>query len=132
MPDPLRILTGPYEHICTNFGCDQRRQMSRSLRIRAALLTYARALFLCICCGFIGANISLLLHAQPIPQLQIQTAKLEVSTALLEAEVDTLKREQQHTDGEVSTMQGIGVGLGAALGMLQILQIMLGRDFVKG
>lgn len=127
MLEPLRILTEPYDRICNNMGCDHRAGMTRYQKVRAAIMNYARIAFLMCCCAVVGASVSLRLHAQGMPSIQERAAKLEVARDLLEARVGILEREQFHDDSEISTMQGVGIGLGSALGLLQLVQIVLGR-----
>lgn len=128
MHEPLRILTEPYDRICTNMGCDHRAGMTLYQKVRAAALTYARIGFLMCCCGVIGGSISLRVHAQGIPSIQERAAKLEVSGALMETRQAILEMRQDHADSAIATMQGVGIGLGSALGFLQVLQIILGRS----
>lgn len=124
MADFLKILHEPYDRVCINIQCDKRISPPRRARIRAGLLSLCRTLFFVSCGILIGGNISLRVHAQTLAE---RTAKEEVHTALLETRMDTVEKRQDHTDSEVSTMNGEAIGLAAAMGFLQVLQIVLGK-----
>lgn len=124
MADLLKIIHAPYDRICINIQCDKRIPLPRRVKIRAGLLSLCRTLFFVGCGVLIGANISLRVHAQTLAE---RTAKQEVHTALLETRMDTVEKRQDHTDSEVSTMNGEAIGIAAAMGFLQVLQIVLGK-----
>ena len=125
-PLPLRVLSTTYASICTNFGCKERESLPLQEMARRALLTCIRLAFFGLCAGFVGASLSLLLHAQT-QTMPERAAKLEVATSLLQTQVEMMQREIDHLGSEVATMDGIGIGLGSALGLLQVLQIVLGK-----
>jgi uncharacterized protein YlxW (UPF0749 family) len=126
MDNPLRVLTSSYDLICTNLGCDHRLALSMPRKARAAALTLARVMFLMLCSGFIGASVAVLVHAQSTNNGE-RIARVESTAAVVSTQVTTLQEQVFHLQSQVATMSGIGIGLGAALTLLQILQMILGR-----
>jgi hypothetical protein len=68
----------------------------------------------------------MMVHAQS--NIGERTARLEAQSVDIQVRMARFEVEQEHVQTEVSTMNGIGIGLGAALGILQILQIIIGRQ----
>ena len=126
MANPLRVLTSSYDMICTNLGCDHRQALSLPVKARAAALTLARVMFLMLCSGFIGASLAVMVHAQGTTNGE-RIAHVESTTLMVTSQVQALQEQVGHLQSQVATMSGIGIGLGAALTFLQILQMVLGR-----
>lgn len=99
--------------------------MSELAKAKRAALTYVRVVILCICVGFASASTTMLVHAQGT--IAERTARLEGVGVNTEARLGRIESDLSHMQSEVATMNGIGIGVGTALGLLQVLQMVLGR-----
>jgi hypothetical protein len=102
--------------------------MSELAKAKRAAATYLRVLAMVLCFCFASASIAMLVHAQST--VAERTARLEVMGITSDARLARLESDLSHLQSEVATMNGIGIGVGTALGLLQVLQMVLGRKVV--
>ncbi len=99
--------------------------------IHLHLLAVCRVASLIVTSMFVGSALTMYVHGQSVPPL-LQTipermARQETENILLSAQVARLQSDVTHSQAEIATMEGLGIGLGAALGFLQLIQMVLGR-----
>ncbi len=99
--------------------------------VRAHIVSAARLGMVVVTSMFVGSALTMYVHGQDIrPLLQTipeRMARAETQNVQLSAEVARLQSEVTHSESEIATMEGLGIGLGAALGFLQLIQMVLGR-----
>lgn len=90
-----------------------------------------RLAYFCVSSMFIGSAVTMLVHGQDVPPLlrsiPERMAQQETKNAVIDGQVARLEVQVQHAESEIATMEGLGIGLGAALGFLQLIQMVLGR-----
>ena len=133
--DILKIITGPYRDLCTRQGCSLRIEPSQQAKCHRALITTTRLLFIVVCSMFVGAHWSLLVHAQTTGMIPIQVSALQqqasdntIRLATLEAREINDETRMEHAESEIATQHGINIGMGAVLGLLQAIQMVLKRN----
>jgi hypothetical protein len=98
---------------------------------RHHLLAVVRMGSLIVTSMFVGSALTMYVHGQDIaPLLQTipeRMARQETENVLLNSQVARLESDVKHAESEIATMEGLGIGLGAALGFLQLIQMVLGR-----
>ncbi len=98
---------------------------------RLHVIAVARLGMLIVTSMFVGSALTMYVHGQDIaPLLQTipeRMARAETENVLLAGQVTRLQTEVTHAESEIATMEGLGIGLGAALGFLQLIQMVLGR-----
>jgi len=111
---------------CIRTGCEERLSPAAVSLIKRSVQRVCRMAFLIICSMSVGVFLTMYVHAQ-VSTLPERTARLEEKNIDLVVRVAKLESDEAHTETEVATMNGIGIGLGSALGLLQIVQMMLSR-----
>ena len=102
-----------------------------------AILLFCRYGFTAGCAAVVGGAAAFkIVHAQSIAQSErdrlladdFKLQSLEFKVAQLESESDSLLKTINLQENEISKMEGIGIGLGAILMILQVLQAFMARS----
>lgn len=130
-------LLGHYEDVCTRPGCVMRQPLAFRSTLRLALHRAASLGIIMLSCMFIGSTLPWI-FAQPLVPERLSVVETKVQTnqseiVLLRAEVAELRLElvsARDRIGEqqsrISTVEGIGMGLGSIVMVLQVFQMLLG------
>lgn len=119
---------------------------------------YSRVLFLIVCAGMVGGSLSGLLfnsvaaqsriielpsnivdevnrHETQLGSQGVQIGRQELESEIIEREMQEMRREGRRRDeaisalkDQVSVMHGIGIAVGAILGVLMFLQMFFSRN----
>jgi hypothetical protein len=95
--------------------------------LRLQIIAGARVACLVVISMFMGCAVTMFVHGQPLASIPERMARQETENILLNSQVARLQSEVTHAESEIATMEGLGIGLGAALGFLQLIQMVLGR-----
>ena len=135
-------INGHYEDVCQRKNCLERQPLSLRIAVRLALHRAASLVIIMLVCMFIGSTLPwVFAQSVQIPErlgvleTKMQTDQSEISllrseVLTLRAELDTTKDRIAEEQSRVSTVQGIGIGLGSIVMVLQVFQMLLG--FKKG
>ena len=123
--NPFRILTQSYDSICVAPECQFRRELSQRSKLVRAIATIMRVASLMVSAAFVAFNWTMLAHAQP-QSMQERARALEVQVQDSAARLQRIESEIQHMSAEISQMNGFGIGLGSALGAVQLIGIAVG------
>ncbi len=115
---------------CLNQDCQNRVAVSvDNAKVAWQLLMLRIGSLICIAC-LVGASASLMMFpvmAQPQPNASPNEVLQQFEIQDNSAEILRLRIIVEKQAGDIATMQGIGIGLGCILLVLQVAQIAVGR-----